>query len=92
MYDKILVPTDGSNRAKKALDIAKATAEMHNAEIHILNVIDQRNDNLNGLDPSAVNQLEQSRQELVRNLQEEIEVEGLRSTSDVTHEIGRAHV
>ena len=85
MYDKILVPTDGSDRSEKALEMAKTVAPTHGAEIHVLNVIDQRNDSLNGISPPAVDQLEQSRAELVEDAAEEIEDEGLEAEADVVH-------
>lgn len=85
MYDKILVPTDGSDRSGKALEIAETVAATHGAEVHVLNVIDERNDSLNGISPSAVNQLEQSRVEMVEEAQEELEEEGLEAESDVLH-------
>ncbi|QKQ98642.1 universal stress protein [Candidatus Nanohaloarchaea archaeon] len=85
MYDKILVPTDGSDRSEKALEMAETVAETHSAELHIVNVIDQRNDNLNGMAPSAVNQLEKARIEMVEDQQEEAEEEGLDVKADVVH-------
>ena len=42
MYDKILVPTDGSDCAAKALEHAEQLADMFDAEIHLLYVVDVR--------------------------------------------------
>lgn len=85
MYDKVLVPTDGSDRSEKALEMAKTVASTHGAEVHVLNVIDERNDSLNGISPPAVNKLEQSRIEMVEEAQEELEEEGLEVEADVLH-------
>ncbi|WP_225334021.1 universal stress protein [Halomicrobium urmianum] len=40
MYDTILVPSDGSERASEALDVALDTAEQHGADVHALFVVD----------------------------------------------------
>lgn len=40
MYNKILLPTDGSKNSEKAIEHALTIAEYENAEIVILNVVD----------------------------------------------------
>ena len=40
MYDKILLPTDGSKNSEKAIEHAITIAEFEDAEIIILNVVD----------------------------------------------------
>jgi len=40
MYDKILVPTDGSEGARAAMVEAVALAQRHDAAVHVLHVID----------------------------------------------------
>lgn len=42
MYDKILVPTDGSEGAESALNHAEELASQYNAEVHVLYVADVR--------------------------------------------------
>lgn len=42
MYDKILVPTDGSDSADRAVDNALQLAEMCDAEVHALYVIETK--------------------------------------------------
>lgn len=39
MYDRILVPTDGSSVSTKALHHAIELAEIHSAEIHVLHAV-----------------------------------------------------
>ena len=41
MYDQILVPTDGSQTAKKALRSAVQVARQNDADLHVLHVIDE---------------------------------------------------
>ncbi|MDZ7701672.1 MAG: universal stress protein [Halobacteriales archaeon] len=40
MYQRILVPTDGSDSATSAMEEAIALAEQFDAEVHVLHVID----------------------------------------------------
>ena len=40
MYDRILVPTDGSEGARAAFDHALALAELVGGELHVLNAVD----------------------------------------------------
>jgi len=40
MYDEVLCPTDGSEAADAALDVAIAVADAHGATLHVLNVAD----------------------------------------------------
>jgi nucleotide-binding universal stress UspA family protein len=42
MYDSILVPTDGSEGTKKALEHAMEVASLSGATIHVLSVVDRR--------------------------------------------------
>lgn len=40
MYERILVPTDGSDVAEKAIDQALNLAKQYSAEVHVLYVVD----------------------------------------------------
>ena len=40
MYDRILVPTDGSDGARAAFEHALALAEQFDAELHVVNAVD----------------------------------------------------
>ena len=42
MYDRILIPTDGSDALPEALDHGLDLADRHNAEVHAAYVVDQR--------------------------------------------------
>lgn len=42
MYDSVLLPTDGSERAAEALDHATDAVEAYGAELHVVSVIDRR--------------------------------------------------
>ncbi len=47
--DRILFPTDGSSCAQAAHDRAATLAELHDAELHVLNVVEERTNNLDNL-------------------------------------------
>ena len=42
MYDSILLPTDGSDRAAEALEHAIGAAEAYGASLHVVSVVDRR--------------------------------------------------
>ena len=42
MYETVLLPTDGSERAAEALDHAIEAANAYGAELHIISVMDER--------------------------------------------------
>ena len=41
MFNRILIPTDGSNEAKSAVEMALDLAETHDATLHIFSIVDQ---------------------------------------------------
>ena len=41
MFDRILIPTDGSDPAKPAVEMALGLAETHGATLHVLFIVDQ---------------------------------------------------
>jgi len=42
MYDRILLPTDGSNETTQSIEHAATIAGAHGATVHVLYVVDQR--------------------------------------------------
>ena len=42
MYDSILLPTDGSERAAAALEHALGAVDAYGADLHVVSVVDQR--------------------------------------------------
>ena len=42
MFDTILVPTDESDRGRRALELAAEIARQHDADLHVLSVVDVR--------------------------------------------------
>ncbi|GAB3410504.1 universal stress protein [Haloparvum alkalitolerans] len=60
MYERILIPTDGSEVAEAAVDHALDLAERYDAEVHALYVVDIDSINL-GLGTEQVDRLKQGR-------------------------------
>lgn len=77
MYDRILLPTDGSDGAKQAVEHAFNLTDTYGATIHILYVVDQRvisGDMDIGL---LTDEFEQRGHDIVEDLVEQAENEGL---------------
>ena len=85
MYDRILVPTDGSPTANAAMAAAVEFATRDNAEIHVLNVINTRYYDTS-ID-SAVEPLRERGKGYVDSLAEQAAAAGVSVTTAV--EIGR---
>jgi len=58
MYDRVLFPTDGSDAAERALDLAVAVAGAHDAELHVLYVADTNQPSLSRIQGQVVDALE----------------------------------
>ncbi|SEP30766.1 Nucleotide-binding universal stress protein, UspA family [Halogranum amylolyticum] len=54
MYDRILVPTDGSETATRAVDHAVDLAATYGATLHVLSVVDPTRFSTVDVDPSSV--------------------------------------
>ncbi|AWR97852.1 universal stress protein [Acidianus sulfidivorans JP7] len=64
MFEKILVPYDGSEQAKKALDIAVELARKYNSKLYIIEVVDETVFENSGILPplSAIEELRKKAQ------------------------------
>lgn len=87
MYDKILVPTDGSEGAEVALDHAIDIAEKYGAEIHALYVVDLRADSTSDLVSNLLGQFEEIGEKATASMKEDIESAGLEARSEVVRGI-----
>jgi nucleotide-binding universal stress UspA family protein len=72
MYERILVPTDGSDVAESAVDHALDLAEQYDAEVHALYVVDIDSVNLS-LGTEQVDRLKQGRFSEMGELKEKAE-------------------
>ena len=72
MYDKILVPTDGSETAEAAVDHAVEMAKRYDAELHALYVVDIDAVNLS-LGTEQVDRLKSGRYEEMDEIKEKAE-------------------
>lgn len=73
MYNRILVPTDGSEGSEVALRHAKDLAESYDAEIHILFVADVRTQNSGNMMPNMVGELQEVGEEATEKMAEQVE-------------------
>lgn len=85
MYDRIVVPTDGSSTAEAAIDPAVDLATRYDAGVRILNVVDSRVYDTSI--QSAVEPLREQGEEYVERLEATVSEAGVPVTTDV--EVGR---
>jgi len=83
MYNKILVPTDGSEESEVAVEHAESLAEKYDAEIHFLYVADVRTQNTGNIMPNLMSELEEVGKNATESLAEEAESKGLETVTEV---------
>ena len=83
MYDRILFPTDGSDTAERALDLAVAVADAHDAELHVLYVADTNQPSLSRIQGQVVDALEGEGQRIVDEAGSRARNAGVDVTTDV---------
>ena len=76
MFDRVLVPTDGSDLAQPAVEMALGLAETHDAALHVLFIVDQptsvsgTGEGFSGLD-NLLDALENEGQEVTNEIAEQ---------------------
>jgi nucleotide-binding universal stress UspA family protein len=83
MYDRILLPTDGSDAADRALDLAVSVADAHDAELHSLYVADTNQPSLSRIQGQVVDALEGEGQQIVDEAENRVRGSGVDVTTDV---------
>jgi nucleotide-binding universal stress UspA family protein len=83
MYDKILVPTDGSEESEVAVEHAESLAEKYDAEIHFLYVADVRTQNTGNIMPNLMSELEEAGEKATESLAEKMESQGIETVTEV---------
>lgn len=82
MYDRILLPTDGSETADHAVEEAIDAAKRHNAAFHVLFVVDQTAPVLNVRGSDApLDQLEAEGKEVVDRTKEQVNQAAIESVT-----------
>ncbi len=87
MYDRILVPTDGSKGAETAVDHALSLAEKYDAEIHVYYVVDVRAENTTDLWSNLVGEFEEIGENSTGEIKERAEKRGIEAVTEVEHGI-----
>jgi nucleotide-binding universal stress UspA family protein len=83
MYDRILLPTDGSEGAEKAVEHALSLAEKYDAEILFLNVVDVRAQNTMDMWADVLGHMEESGKELTRDMVDRADENGVEADAEV---------
>lgn len=83
MYNKILVPTDGSDESEVAVEHAESLAEKYDAEIHFLYVADVRTQNTGNIMPNLMSELEEAGEEATEKLADEANSRNLKTVTEV---------
>lgn len=83
MYDRILVPIDGSRVAEAAVDHAIALAEKHDASVDLLFVADTSQDSVTVVGTDVLDALEREGEEIVENAADRVESPGLEVSTAV---------
>ncbi|RZH67880.1 universal stress protein [Natrinema altunense] len=87
MYDTILVPTDGSDPANRAVEHALAIADRYDASVHALYCVETHRYGEPALSSTAIvlNQLEEQGQAMLKELSDRADNAGIECTWDVCH-------
>jgi len=70
MYDRILLPTDGSEEATAVVDVALEIAAAHDASVHVLNVADTTRDSVTNVRGQVVDALVEEGERIVDAVEE----------------------
>lgn len=84
MYDKILVPTDGSEGSKKALEHAVNIAEKFDSQIHVLYIVDVRSASTQEVMLGMMEELREIGEESTEEFAEAVREKGLEAVTEVT--------
>lgn len=88
MFDRILIPTDGSEAVRPAVEMALDLAETHAATLHVLFIVDQppsvsgTGEGFSGLD-NLLDALEQEGDQVTDAIETEAEGRGVDTTTGV---------
>lgn len=83
MYNKILLPTDGSEGAEAALEHALDLADKYDAELHIVYVADIRVDSTTDMWANMLGQLEEIGEEATSDIADRVEETGVEVVTEV---------
>ena len=87
MYDRILVPTDGSKGAEVAVEHAAVIAEKFDAEVHIIYVVDVRVRTTSDLWANIMGEFRKIGENSTSQIADRLDQKGLASVTDVTEGI-----
>ncbi len=87
MYETILVPTDGSDPANRAVEHALAVADRYDASVHALYCVETHRYGEPALSTTAIvlDQLEEQGQAMLEEIRDRAANAGIECTSEVCH-------
>ncbi|MHB9288145.1 universal stress protein [Halobacteriales archaeon Cl-PHB] len=87
MYDSVLIPTDGSEGANRAVRFGLALAEQYDAEVHAMNVVDTARYGEPALSSAEIvlDELEAEGHDLIADIAEDAEEQGIVVSTRVCH-------
>ena len=86
MYDRILVPTDGSDQSERAFEQALDLALTYDAELHLLNVVDVSSLAGEFDSVAVVDSLEESGRKMTHRLRDRAEEAGVETVETLVRE------
>jgi nucleotide-binding universal stress UspA family protein len=88
MYERILVPTDGSTGVDRAVEHAVDLARTYGAQLHVLNVVNVASLSVEANSQAVIDQLEEQGEELTYQVAEQATDAGVEDVvTEVTHGI-----
>ena len=87
MYDRILIPTDGSKGAEVAVEHAAVIAEKFDAEVHIIYVVDVRVRTTSDLRANIMGEFRKIGENSTSQIADTLDQKGLESVTEVTEGI-----
>ncbi|EMA56065.1 universal stress protein [Halococcus thailandensis] len=85
MYNRLLFPTDGSEIASSVFEYALAIASEHDAEVHVINVVNTTLDSVADIDRNGIGDLENEGTRIVHEAVEQAEERGITVVPNVVH-------
>lgn len=91
-YDKVLVPTDGSEGAEVAVDHAREIADKFDAEIHVIYVVDVRASTAGEIWQNMIGEFHKIGEKATSEIAETLTEQGLDTVAEVTEGIPHVEI
>jgi nucleotide-binding universal stress UspA family protein len=82
-YDRILIPTDGSEASEVTVEHGIELAEKFDAEVHVIHIVDVRVQDTHDIYDHLVGNLKEAGRNATESIQEEFEEKNLKASTEV---------